>query len=35
MLPDGVNASEDETILIYVPSFFNQLGGLLEKTSKR
>lgn len=35
MLPDEAKASEDETVLIYVPSFFNQLGGLLEKTPKR
>lgn len=35
MLPGEAKASEEEMILIYVPSFFNQLGELLEKTPKR
>lgn len=35
MLPDGSKVSEDEIILIYVPSFFDQLGDLLKGTSKR
>ncbi|KAG5671202.1 hypothetical protein PVAND_001411 [Polypedilum vanderplanki] len=35
LMPESTKVTEDEVILISVPSFFNQLGELLEKTPKR
>lgn len=35
LLPDGLKIDETEVIVVSVPSFFEALGNLLEKTPKR
>lgn len=35
LLPDTLNITEDEIIVVTVPKFFEDLGPLLKKTSKR
>lgn len=35
LLPEGLNVTENETIVVSVPSFFEDLGKLLEQTPKR
>lgn len=35
LLPEGLHVAENETVINSVPSFFEQLGDVLESTSKR
>lgn len=35
LLPNGLNVDENEIIVVSVPSFFNDLGKLLEQTPKK
>lgn len=35
LLPEGLQVTEDEVINLSVPSFFEDLGKLLERTNKR
>lgn len=35
MLPNGIDISENEVVIIYVPEFFERLGEVLNSTSKR
>ncbi|XP_070498436.1 neprilysin-2-like [Chironomus tepperi] len=35
LLPQDAQVTDDEVILIYVPSFFDQFGTVIEKTPKR
>ena len=35
ILPKEVNVNENEIVVVCVPTFFDQLGKLLERTPKR